>query len=103
MIQIIVFVPLEHKEKVKEAMFQAGAGKIGNYDNCCFEYQGVGQFRPLEGSKPFIGNLNRVESVPEVKIEMICEDQYFEPVIKAMLNAHPYQTPAYYGISVKTL
>lgn len=103
MIQIIVFVPIEHKEKVKEAMFEAGAGKIGNYDKCSFEYQGVGQFRPLEGSQPFIGKINQIEWVPEVKVEMICEDKFFESVIKAMLKAHPYQTPAYYGIPVKTL
>jgi structural hemagglutinin/hemolysin toxin protein RtxA len=103
MIQIIVFVPVEHKEKVKAAMFEAGAGKMGNYDHCSFEYQGVGQFRPLEGSNPFIGKTHQLETVVEVKVEMICEDQYFEPVIKAMLKAHPYQTPAYYGIPVKTL
>ena len=103
MIQIIVFVPQEHKEAVKEAMFAAGAGKMGSYDKCCFEYQGLGQFRPLEGSKPFIGTLNEIEQVPEVKIEMVCDERDFEAVIKAMLKAHPYQVPAYYGIPVKTL
>jgi len=103
MIQIIVFVPVEHKEKVKEAMFAAGAGKVGNYDQCSFEYQGVGQFRPLDGSSPFLGKTLQLEKAAEVKVEMICEDQLFEPVIKAMLEAHPYETPAYYGIPVKTL
>lgn len=101
MIQIFVFVPVEHKENVKKAMFEAGGGKIGKYDSCCFEHLGVGQFRPLEGSKAFIGQVGQLETVKEVKIEMTCEDQFFDQIIQAMKAAHPYETPAYYGI--KTL
>ncbi|MBA2404196.1 MAG: NGG1p interacting factor NIF3 [Bdellovibrionales bacterium] len=101
MIQVIVFVPEEHKEKIKQAMFQAGGGKIGNYDSCCFEYAGLGQFRPLQGSQAFVGKVGVVEIVKEVKLEMVCEDQDFPQIIQAMKAAHPYETPAYYGI--KTL
>ncbi|VFN01998.1 MAG: hypothetical protein BECKG1743D_GA0114223_106553, partial [Candidatus Kentron sp. G] len=54
-IKIAVFVPEENLDQVKSAMFQAGAGKIGNYDRCCFETRGVGQFRPLQGANPHIG------------------------------------------------
>jgi hypothetical protein len=98
MIQVIVFVPETHKEKVKEAMFAAGGGKIGFYDHCSFEHSGLGQFRPLPGSKPFAGHLNEVEKVTEFRLEMSCEDHLFESVVAAMKSAHPYETPAYYGI-----
>lgn len=98
MIQLVVFVPDSHKEAVKSAMFAVGGGKIGNYDSCCFEHSGMGQFRPLAGSNAFIGEVGELEFVPEVRIEMTCEDHLFSSVISAMLAAHPYETPAYYGI-----
>ena len=101
MIQVIVFVPSEHKEKVKMAMFNAGAGRMGNYDSCSFEHMGIGQFRPLPGSKAFIGKVNEIEIVEEVRIEMVCEDEAYSQVIAAIKSSHPYETPAYYGI--KTL
>jgi hypothetical protein len=101
MIQLTVFVPESHKERVKEAMFNAGGGKLGSYDQCCFEQAGRGQFRPLQGSHAFIGEIDKVEIVNEVKIEMCCEDSLYFQVIEAMKKAHPYETPAYYG--VKTL
>ena len=101
MIQVIVFVPLSHKDLVKAAMFQAGGGKIGNYDSCCFEQAGIGQFRPLSGSQAFVGKINEVEKVEEVRIEMICDEAHYPQVIEALKSSHPYETPAYYGI--KTL
>lgn len=60
MYHIAFYVPVTHADKVKTKMFQAGAGKIGNYDQCSFEYKGIGQFRPLSGSNPFIGSKNQV-------------------------------------------
>ena len=98
MIQLVVFVPMSHIEKVKAAMFAAGGGKIGNYDSCCFEHPGTGQFRPLAGSKPFIGSAGAIERVEEMRLELTCEDHLFAAVVKAMKGAHPYETPAYYGI-----
>lgn len=98
MIQVVVFVPESHKEKVKQAMFDVGGGKIGNYDSCCFEYVGIGQFRPLPGSDPFAGKVNELEKGSEVKIEMTCEDHLFPEVVKAIRSSHPYETPAFYGI-----
>ena len=100
MIQVTVFVPLSHKEQVKEAMFEAGGGKVGNYDCCCFEQTGIGQFRPLIGSQAFVGKLNEIEKVEEVRIEMICDEASYASVIAAMKSAHPYETPAYYGIKI---
>jgi hypothetical protein len=101
MIQIIVFVPETHTEKIKEAMFKAGGGRIGDYDSCCFEHPGIGQFKPLKDSHAFLGKIGEVEKVKEVKIEMACEDKLFDEIIRAMKAVHPYETPAYYGI--KTL
>ena len=101
MVHFSFYVPVESAEKVKAALFAAGAGKIGNYDQCCFEIKGKGQFRPLEGHKAFIGQTNLVEYVEELKIELVCEDHLVESVVKALKSSHPYETPAYYAI--KTL
>jgi hypothetical protein len=101
MIHISFYVPVKEAEKVKNAMFQAGAGKIGNYDYCSFEMRGTGQFRPLPGNNPTIGSECKVETVDELKIDMVCEDACAKEVIAALKKSHPYETPAYYAI--KTL
>jgi hypothetical protein len=98
MIQLVVFIPHEFKESVKMAMFKAGGGKIGSYDSCCFEHLGTGQFKPLAGSKAYLGNIGEIERVSEYRVELACEDHLFEAVVDAMKKAHPYETPAYYGI-----
>lgn len=98
MYHIAVYVPESHKEKVKEKMFEAGAGRIGNYDFCSFEYNGIGQFRPLPGSTPFLGSENTVEKVQEIKLEMVCASEFLTEAITAMKASHPYETPAYYVI-----
>lgn len=98
MYQLSFYVPLEHSEIVKKAVFDAGGGKIGNYDQCCFEYEGMGQFRPLEGSRPFIGTRSLTEKVREVKIELVVEDHCLKEVIAALKKAHPYETPAYFVV-----
>lgn len=90
-----LYVPETHLEAVKEALFSAGAGRIGNYDKCCWETLGAGQFRPLDGSNPFIGKPGDVESVQEWKIELVCETRLLDAALKAMKAAHPYETPAY--------
>ena len=95
---ISFYVPLEEAEKVKEAMFQAGGGKIGNYDKCSFDISGLGQFRPLAGSHPTLGKQGSVERVAEVKVEMVCEKHLIKEVISALKASHPYETPAYYVI-----
>jgi len=95
MFKIVFFVPVGHEERVKEAMFTAGAGHIGNYDSCSWQVLGVGQFRPLEGAKPFIGAENALERVAEYRVEMVCDDGKIEAVVAAMKAAHPYETPAY--------
>lgn len=98
MYHIAFYVPVSHAEIVKEKMFEAGAGKIGNYDKCSFEYNGLGQFRPLPGSRPYLGQEEQLEKVQELKVEMVCEEKYLEASIRALKNCHPYETPAYYVI-----
>ena len=89
------YVPESHLEEVKNALFAAGAGRIENYDCCCWETPGTGQFRPLKGSKPYLGKTDSVEKVQEYKVEMVCDEEFIGSVIKAFKSAHPYETPAY--------
>ncbi len=93
--KIIFFAPESCKEKVKQAMFAAGAGHIGAYDCCSFESQGVGQFRPLEGSNPFIGQVGMIQTVAEYRVEMICVHPLVPQVIDALKLAHDYEEPAF--------
>lgn len=98
MYHIAFYVPESHAESVKESMFLAGAGKIGEYRRCAFEIAGIGQFEPLKGSNPFIGQVEVLEKVKEVKVEMVCEEEFLIKSIEAMKRSHPYETPAYYAI-----
>ena len=95
MYKICVYVPENSVEKVKAALFETGAGRIGNYDRCCWQTDGTGQFRPLQNSNPAIGSLNKLEQVNEVKIELVCEDDLVKSAILAMKQSHPYEEPAY--------
>ncbi len=90
-----VYVPSTHLESVKQAIFAAGAGRIGNYDCCSWETVGTGQFRPLAGSNPFIGRADTVEKVAEHKVETVCAPELLPAVIDALKQAHPYETPAF--------
>ena len=87
---------------VKTAMFGAGAGRVGNYDCCAWQTRGEGQFRPLDGSSPFLGNQGQIETVIEHKLEMVCEEQCLEAVIAALKRAHPYEEVAYTVIRTET-
>ena len=95
MYKLTFFVPASHLESVKQAVFSAGAGRQGNYDHCCWQTLGQGQFRPLEGSTPFIGAQQTVTPVEEYRVEMLCEETIVSDVITALKLAHPYEEPAY--------
>jgi len=97
------YIPLADHERVKQALFTCGAGKIGQYSECCWQVQGNGQFRPQKGSKPTIGHINQLESVVEYKVEMVCEDQLIRVVIETLIAEHPYEQPAYFFQRVMTL
>lgn len=83
-------------------MFEAGAGRVGNYDCCAWQTRGEGQFRPLEGSAPFLGNQGQVETVIEYKLELVCEEPCLKAVIAALKRAHPYEEVAYTAIRTET-
>ena len=95
MIKIEFYVPVDSAETVKDAMFNVGAGKIGRYERCSWETGGTGQFHPLGGSNPTIGEVGKTEKISELKVEMVCEDHLTDNVIHALKQAHPYETPAY--------
>ncbi len=94
MYKLVFFVPESHLEPVKAAVFAAGAGAIGNYDQCCWQTQGIGQFRPLAGSQPFIGKANQLEQVTEYRVEMVCNESRIKAAVAALRAAHPYEEPA---------
>ncbi|WP_227429048.1 YqfO family protein [Psychrobacter sp. I-STPA6b] len=95
MYKLTVFIPNSHLEAVKTALFSAGAGTIGNYSHCCWQVQGTGQFKPLSGSQPHIGQHNEIEQVAEWRVEMVVANNKIHAVIAALKQAHPYETPAY--------
>ena len=95
MYKIVVFVPESHLEDVKAAMFASGAGRVGKYDCCCWQVKGQGQFRALDGSSPYIGQVGEVATVEEYRVELVCEDDLLKGAIAALKLAHPYEEPAY--------
>lgn len=100
MYKLCFYVPETHLEPVKQAIFAAGGGKIGAYDSCCWQTLGTGQFRPLAGADPFIGHSSmeepgKIESVPEYKVELVCDDANIEAAVASLKRVHPYEEPAY--------
>ena len=93
--KLVTFVPCESADAVREAMAHAGAGKIGNYDSCSYNMQGEGMFRALDGAKPFVGVENELHKETEVRIEVIVPSGIKGKVLRAMLESHPYEEPAY--------
>lgn len=95
MFKLTVYIPATHVESVKEALFEAGAGRYAAYDRCAWQVLGEGQFRPLAGSRPFLGAAGRDEHVPEYRVEMLVPDDAAAAVLSALRRAHPYEEPAY--------
>lgn len=95
MYQLFFYVPETHLDAVKNAVFVAGGGRIGNYDCCAWQVRGEGQFRPLAGAQPFIGHIGGIEKVPEYRVELIVVDEHIRAVLAAMKSAHPYEEVAY--------
>ncbi|MGQ0333703.1 NGG1p interacting factor NIF3 [Halomonas elongata] len=95
MYKLAFFVPEEDAETVKEAVFATGAGRIGDYEACCFQTRGTGQFRPLEGADPHIGRVGDLERVTEFKVELVCDDSLIHNAVAALRQAHPYEEPAF--------
>ena len=100
MYKLTVFIPEAALEPVKSALFAAGAGTIGDYEQCCWQVQGAGQFMPLAGSAPHIGTHDKLEEVDEWRVEMVVATANIAQVIEALKQVHPYETPAYDVIKV---
>lgn len=96
MYSIVFYVPATHVEEVKQALFDAGAGRIGNYRGCAWQVLGTGQFEPMAGSDPYLGRHHDLERVEEFRVELVCDDASIEPVIRALRAAHPYEEPAFH-------
>ncbi|MEA3251931.1 MAG: YqfO family protein [Pseudomonadota bacterium] len=95
MYKLAFFIPVDAAEDVKEAVFESGAGRIGDYEACCFQTRGTGQFRPLDGADPHIGRVGQLERVDELKVELVCRDARIHAAVAALKLAHPYEEPAY--------
>lgn len=93
--KLAVFIPEGHLNQVRDAVAEAGAGWIGNYSHCAFISRGTGTFRPLPGASPFIGKTGEIERVEESKLETIVPGDKLKAVVRAMLEAHPYEEAAY--------
>ena len=94
-LKLSVFIPLTHVDKVAESIYQAGGGMIGEYSNCSFRTTGTGTFKGSDQSNPSIGKKSVVESVEEVKLEVLVDQWKLNQVISSMKNAHPYEEVAY--------
>jgi dinuclear metal center YbgI/SA1388 family protein len=95
LIKIVVYVPLEHEQRVRKALGDAGAGHIGRYSHCSFRSTGIGTFMPLEGSQPYIGNSYQLSEVDEIRLETVVPHSIYKKVLAVMLKAHPYEEVAY--------
>lgn len=93
--KLYTFCPTEHTEKVRSALFEAGAGNIGNYSECSFNSEGTGTFKAGEGTNPFVGKQNKQHHEKEIKIEMIFPAWNEHAIVKALMKSHPYEEVAY--------
>ncbi|MEA2067465.1 MAG: cytochrome C biogenesis protein [Thermotogota bacterium] len=95
-----VFIPAEYVETLRNKLNDAGACSLGKYDNCISFSLVEGYWRPLEGSNPYKGKVNYVESGKEGKVEFICEKKYINNVVEVIREIHPYEEPMYYIVPI---
>lgn len=93
--KLSVFVPVEKAEDLKNALAEAGAGRIGDYTHCFWQVIGTGQFKPGRGTDPYLGSVGELEKVEEVKVEGVVSQARLGPVLEAMRRTHPYEEVAY--------
>lgn len=100
MLKLIYYVPDSHLESTKQAIFSAGAGGVGNYEHCAWQVKGIGQFKPVKGADPYIGELGELEQVDEWRVETIVIEENAKAVAKALKASHPYEEPAFEFIQI---
>jgi dinuclear metal center YbgI/SA1388 family protein len=95
LLKLVTYIPESYLDKVKNALFEAGAGVIGNYDNCGFSSAGEGSFRGNEVTKPFVGEKGKIHIENEIRFETVLYSHLKDTVIKALITSHPYEEVAY--------
>ena len=93
--KLVVFVPREALDSVRDALFAAGAGRIGNYEHCSWYTEGTGTFLGGEGTSPTVGQAGREERVAELRLETIFPAERHDEIVEALRRAHPYEEPAF--------
>ncbi len=100
-VSVVVYVPVTHADAVREALAQAGAGRLGHYDSCSFSVRGTGRFRPLPGANPQTGEIGQIAAVEEERIETLCAETLVAEVLAAVRKVHPYEEPAMHVVPVR--
>ncbi len=93
--KVVVFVPQANAEQVREAMFNAGAGRIGDYDSCSYNLEGKGSFRAGDNTNPYVGKKGQIHYEAETRVETIVPKHLLNATVSAMINAHPYEEVAH--------
>ena len=93
-VKVIVTIPIENVEEVRNAICEAGAGIIGNYTYCSMSTKCIGTFKPNDNANPYIGENNKLEFVEEEKLEVVCDVDNVKRVISKLREVHPYEEPA---------
>ena len=94
-VKLVVFVPKDHADAVRQALGEAGAGRIGLYTYCSYSVEGVGRYEPSEGSHPAIGEIGALQEVQEERIECVCDRSTAKDVLAAVRKVHPYEEVAF--------
>jgi len=103
LLKLVTFVPQLYSQSIQQALFEAGAGQIGNYDSCSFNAEGTGSFRANEKARPFVGNIDELHLEPETRIEVVLPEYLKSKVLEALLKTHPYEEPAYDFIALQNV
>ena len=93
-VKIIVTIPLENVEEVRNAICEVGAGVIGNYTHCSMSTKCIGTSKPNEDANPYIGTANKLEFIEEEKLEVVCDFKLVKKVLTKLREVHPYEEPA---------
>lgn len=99
---LVIYVPTAAAPAVRQAIGDAGAGRLGNYSHCTFSVDGIGRFTPLPGATPAVGVVGSAEEVAETRIEAIYPRRRRNDIVGAALSVHPYETPAFMTFPVDT-
>lgn len=95
---LVFYVPVDDTQAVLSALFAVGAGNVGEYEHCAFVAEGTGQFRPIGDANPTIGTVGELEFVTEHRVELTFPRVLRERVVETLIDAHPYEEPAFHVV-----